>query len=182
MSRKSILSVFGSSLALLPLPVLAEEAKKGGLPQLDAGLYAGELFWLAVFFPLLYVLMRWVIVPMAQATKDNRQGLLKGDLEAATEASEQAKRMQANYEKALTDARAKARETVAAITASASQEAATQQTKQRQELESRLKETEDRMTALREKALREVSGAARELADAIVEKLAGLKAKGGARS
>lgn len=173
MKRFGFLSVFAGWMLLAPASVWAEEAKT--LPQLEASLYPEQLFWLTLCFPLLYVLMRWLAVPAVQRVQNARHEVLRADLDAAAEASEAAKVLQARYEKALADARAKAQATVNEIVASAMEEAAARQAGQQEALEKRVAEAEEKIAAMRDSAFREVQSAAVDLAGAVVEKLTGLK-------
>lgn len=173
MKKVCILSMLGGVVSSLPLPVLAEEAKT--LPQLDANLYPGQLFWLVICFPLLYVLMHFFVVPRMQRAQGNRQTVLKADLDAAEAASEQAKAMQTHYEKALAEARFKAHATVNEITLVAAKEATAQMEAQQKALNKRVAEAEGKIDAMRESALKDAKNAAADLAGVIIEKIAGLK-------
>ena len=83
---------------LLALPARAEEA---GLPQLDTSLFAEQIFWLAVSFGVLYLLMSSVALPRVAKTKDNRKHVIAGELEAARVANEAARQAVAQVEKSL---------------------------------------------------------------------------------
>lgn len=164
---------------LLSLPAWAEEAAeeaKGSLPQLDVQFFPGLLFWLAVSFPLLFVLMRFLAVPRVLQTRAKRQHVLRTDLEAAEADNEQARVLRTALEKAIADARAKAQATVSGMAAAAAQEEAEKRTAQQQELGRRIAEAETRLDALRESALKDARKAADDLASAMVEKLIGQKA------
>jgi F-type H+-transporting ATPase subunit b len=179
MKKVCILSLLVGSVLSLPLPVLAEEAKT--LPQLDANLYPGQLFWLAICFPLLYVLMHFFVVPRMQRAQANRQNVLKADLDAAEKASEQARAMQTSYEKALAEARAKAHATVNEIAIAAEKEATAQMETQQKDLNKRVAEAESKIDAQREAALKDAKNSAADLAGIIIEKIAGLKISGVSR-
>lgn len=171
-----VLPAVGAALYALPL-MAAESGEKTGLPQLDTTLFPEQLFWFAVTFILLYVLMAFVALPGVSRAQNKRQETISSELAAAIAANEAAKMMIAHYEKALADARAKAQATVSAITAQAAKESAEKQAKQQQELAKRLHEAEAKIAAMRDAALKDVKGTATELANAIVEKITGLRAK-----
>jgi F-type H+-transporting ATPase subunit b len=162
-------------IAMLSRPVWAEEAK-GSLPQLDVQFFPGLLFWLAVSFPLLFVLMRFLAVPRVLQTKARRQHVLRTDLEAAETDNEQAHMLRAALEKAIADARAKAQETVSGMATAAAEEEAEKRAAQQQELSRRVTEAEARLEDMRKDALKDVSKAADDLAAAMAEKLIGQKA------
>lgn len=178
-ARRKYLGVgFAVAAALYALPLMAAEAgEKTGLPQLDTALFPAQLFWLAVSFAVLYVLMAFVALPGVKRTQDNRHHVISSELAAASAANEAARTMVAQYERALSDARAKAQATISDITAQAAKESAAKQTTQQQELNKRLQDAEASIKSVRDSALRDIKGSAAELAHGIVEKVTGLKVK-----
>jgi len=167
--------IVGGAVAL-PLPVLASEEAKAGLPQMDVSLFAGQLFWLVVCFVVLYVLMKRNILPRIERTQDKRQKKIQGDLAEASAASDEAHARQAEYEKELLEARRKAETMVETIVAEAEKVAHARQTEQQKELDRHLSDTEAKIGKMRETALKESQAAAEDLAREIVKKVAGGKA------
>ncbi len=178
-ARRNIAAIgWTLGLALYALPVLAAESgEEAGLPQLDTTLFPAQLFWLTVSFVLLYALMSKVALPGVKRTQDNRQQVISAELSAASAANEMARQMVAQYEQALSDARAKAQTTVSDIAAKAAKESAAKQASQQQDLNKRLQDAEAAIRAVRDAALNEIKGSASELAHGIVEKVTGLKVK-----
>ncbi len=158
------------------LPLMAEEAEGGGLPQLDPAFFPGQLFWLAVTFGLLYVLMAYVALPGVRRALDKRQAVIEADLAAAAAANGDAKNILSSYEKALADARAKAHVLLNDVKEQASKELAQQQAAQHQQLSQKLHEAETKIAAARTAAMREVDATASGLAQVIMDKLVGAKA------
>jgi len=78
-----------------------------------------EMFWGAVAFICLYLLVRYVFLPKIQGTIDKRAATIAADLEAAAAAEAQAKGATAEFQDQLADVRAQA----AAIIDQARQEA-----------------------------------------------------------
>ena len=69
---------------------LAAVAIKGALerlPQLDATMYPEQLFWLAVSFVTLYILMTFIALPGVRNTQEKRHAMLAADLAAAAAAT-----------------------------------------------------------------------------------------------
>jgi len=143
----------------------------GGLPQLDATQYPGEIFWLAVSFAVLYGLMACLALPVVRRTQEKRTLAIADDLESAHAANEEARVLLSHYEKTLAEARAKAQATVADIAAVAAQESAARQAARQQELDGHLAEAEARIFAARDKALGEVRSKAADLAAVIIDKI-----------
>jgi F-type H+-transporting ATPase subunit b len=164
--------------ALYALPASAEEgAAKAGLPQLDATLFPEQLFWLAISFSTLYLLMKYVALPGVESVQGKRKHVIDTELNTAKAANEQAKTVGRDAEKALADARAKANATVTTIKSEASQLAYEQQVEQSKRINKRLREVEDGIAATRDKALKEIEATVGDLAAAIVENVSSLKVK-----
>ena len=176
--RRLASGVVATTLAVLPsLPVWAEAAAhEGGLPQLRTEFYVGQLFWLFVCFGVTYLLMSRVAIPAVQRTQEKRMRLLRADLDAAATASEQARTIQADYEKTLADSRAKAHAIFIDTSAAIAKESAAQQAALQAQLSQRVNEAEKSIAASRDAALKDVEGAAKDLAASIVENIIGQKA------
>lgn len=177
--QRKLLSIgLTAGAAFYALPSFAAEGGEGGgLPQLDTTLFPEQLFWLAVSFAVLYVLMAAIALPGVKKTQDKRQHILSSELSVASRANEEARAMVAQYERALTDARAKAQATISAMSADAAKEAVAKQTVQQQELNKRLQDAETSIRAVRDVALKDIQNVASDLAHGIVEKVTGLKVK-----
>ena len=173
MLRKLSFSSLMLTLSVSALPAFAAEGSesKAGLPQLDVTLFPAQLFWLALTFVTLYVLMAYVALPRVKQTQDRRSTVLTTDLAAAEQANEAAKAMIAQYEKSLSDARSKAQATVAEISAVAAKASAESQSLQQRELGKRLQEAEAKIGVTRDDAIKNLNSAASDLATVIVEKV-----------
>ena len=124
----------------------------------------------------LYALMTYVALPGVRRTQDVRQATITAELAAANAANEQAKAMNAQVEKALADARAKAHATVNDIKTQAAKESSERQAAQHKELAARLHEAEAKIRKARDEAIREGQKNATELANAMIEKITGVRA------
>jgi len=162
------------------LPAWAEESDKGGLPQLDTSLFPEQLFWLAISFALLYVLMSRVALPRVANTQSTRKQIIASEIEAARTASETAKTTVAAVEKSLATARANAQANVSEMMAEVVKDASLRQAAQEKELMRRLHRAEADIAVTREAALKSIQSSATDLAAVAVEKILGFKAKGAA--
>ncbi|MGH7123992.1 MAG: F0F1 ATP synthase subunit B' [Stellaceae bacterium] len=82
------------------------------MPQLDLSTFPSQIFWLAVIFLLLYLLMARVALPRVAAMIEARKARIEGDLERATQMKAEAEAVMAAYERSLADARAQAQATL----------------------------------------------------------------------
>jgi F-type H+-transporting ATPase subunit b len=82
---------------------------KAGLPQLAIETFVGQLFWLAISFVLLFVLLNFIAIPRIRGVLERRRATISGDLAAAAAAMGDADAALKAYEKAVGDARARSR-------------------------------------------------------------------------
>src|SRR5579883_878476 len=78
------------------------------MPQLDFSTFPTQLFWLAVTFIVLYVLMKWLALPKVAAAIETRRRRLDDDLARAAALKAEAEAALAAYRKALSEARTEA--------------------------------------------------------------------------
>lgn len=83
-------------------------AEEGGLPQLNTEHFAGQIFWLAITFGLLFILLSRVTLPKIASGLAARKSRIEGDLGAAEQSKKDASTALTEYEAALAQARGKA--------------------------------------------------------------------------
>lgn len=167
--------VVGVALAALPLVLTATMAFGGedSLPQARPEFFAGQLFWLAVTFTVLYVLLKRVALPRIAAVQKTRAARRAADLAAAEEANRKSQDTLAAYEKTLATARQQAQRQLAEIVQSTQAQAAAHQAQHQAELQGEHEAAEARIAALRLQALGQVDEAAIEVAATMVKSLTG---------
>ena len=80
----------------------------GGLPQLDFSTWSSQIFWLVITFGILYFILSKFILPALSAGITERSDRIADDLDAAARMQREAEQAEADYDRALADARAKA--------------------------------------------------------------------------
>jgi len=161
--------------AATPLWAAESAEKKAGLPQLDMAYYPGQLFWLAVSFIVLYLLMLKVALPAVQRVQTGRQQTIARELATARAAHDEAKAVMAHVEQALLESRTKARTIVDAIQLDVTTAAAERMEQQQHELTRRLHDAEVRIVTARVAAIKDIQTMAGDLSTTIVERVSGLK-------
>lgn len=143
------------------------------MPQLDPTWFASQLFWLAIAFAVLYILIARVFLPPLMGIMAARKETIDGDIAASESLSAQAEEAQAIYEKALAEARVKSKQIIDDAVL-AQQQAAEKATAELQaSITDKLEKAEARIEQTRAKLLAELSGASGDIADAIASKLTG---------
>ena len=136
--------------------------------------FASQLFWLALCFVLLYVLMAKVALPRVGEILQARRERIAADLAEAQRHKEESEAAMAAYEKALADARNRAQSIANATRDELMAEAETARKLLESELNAKLAEAERTIAATKLAAMSNVRGVAIEAAQAIVQRLIGV--------
>lgn len=144
------------------------------MPQFDPTTFASQLFWLAVTFVLLYIVVSRFAIPRLGKVLEQRQKTVDDDLDRAQQLKAETEVAIATYEKALAEARAKAHDVLRETQDQISKAADTRNREVADKLAAKIKEGEDRIAAARDDAMTQVKGIAAGAAVAIAQKLAGL--------
>ena len=150
------------------------------MPQFDSALFAPQLFWLAIVFIALLVVMWKVALPKVGGVVQLREERIQGNLQKADTLKAEAEAALAAYQKLIADARASAQaehnKAVAAIAA----ETASREATFSKRLDSEDAAAETRITAAKNEALSSVRTIAADLASAMAGKLIGINVGGDA--
>lgn len=153
----------------------AAYAGEAAFPPFDPTYFASQLFWLAITFGVLYVLLsRWVL-PRIGGAIEERRDRIADDLDAAAQMKSQGDDAVKAYERSLADARAKAQSVAAEAKADADKKIGEEMKRVDAELEAEQDEAEARIREMRENALTELDSIAAGAAAAVAEQLAGLE-------
>jgi F-type H+-transporting ATPase subunit b len=144
----------------------------GAFPPFDITLFASQLFWFALTFGALYLILSRLVLPRIAAVQANRAGTIKGDLDAAAQKSAAAEQARVDMERAMAKARADARAMIEAARADVTAKLAAEQEAAEARLSAKIAAEEARLEAARKKALAEVPAMAETLARDIADKLA----------
>jgi len=144
------------------------------MPQLDFSTFPSQVFWLAVIFVLLYLLMSKVALPRVSAMIDARKARIEGDLERAAQMKAEAEAVMAAYERSLADARAQAQATLKEAMDRFAAEAADHQRKAAEALAIETTAAEKRIAAAKAEALSGLRAVAIDVARTATRKLVGV--------
>lgn len=149
-------------------------AEHSAFPPFQARHFPSQLFWLALTFILLYVLMSRVALPRIGAIFAERSKHIGDDIAAAQRLKERSDAAQAAYQKSLADARTRAQAIANERRAQQAAEADVTNKRLEAQLHERLAAAEQSIAATRTAAMSNVSAIAAETATAIVERLIGM--------
>jgi F-type H+-transporting ATPase subunit b len=149
-----------------------EHAASGAFPPFDATLFASQLFWFALTFGALYLVLSRIVLPKIASVQAARAGTISSDLDQAAQKSAAADQARVDMERAVAKARADARAMVEAARADVTAKLTAEQEAAEQRLATKIAAEEAKVDAARKKALAEVPGIAEALACDIADKLA----------
>ena len=168
------------------LPALAAAAEKagghakdaaakasGGLPQLNVQDFAPQLIWLAGIFCLLYFLMSKLVLPKVGSVIQERADRISKDLTAAQRLKGETERALANYEQAMSDAKARAQKIAQENRDVLNAEIGRERAQVEARITAQAVEAEKRITVAKARAMGSVNDIAGETARAIVGQLIG---------
>lgn len=152
-----------------------EHGEEGTFPPFDPTFFASQLLWLVITFTALYLLMSKVVLPRIGGILEDRRDRIARDLDQAGRLKQQSEEAIASYEKALSDARARAMRIGAEARDKAKAEAGARQAETEAVLDKRLEAAESRIAEIKQKALADVGEIASTAAEAVVERLIGAR-------
>ena len=142
-------------------------------PPLDPGTFVPQLFWLALTFGLLYLLVKRLVLPRVGAVIDERRERIERDLAKAENLKVETQQALATYEQALGDARAKAGALGKEMHARLAAEIDKERAKVDAEIADKLAAAEARIAQSKARAMAGVGEIAGDTAGAIVARLLG---------
>lgn len=148
-----------------------EHAASAGFPPFDPLTFGTQLFWFALTFIALYLVVSRFVLPRVGSVLERRAGAVRNDLDQAAQKSADAEEARAEMERAVAKARADARAMVDAARADMTAKLTAEQEAAEKRLADRIASAEGRVEAAREKALSEVPALAEALAREIADKL-----------
>lgn len=168
------LVLFSALTVATALPALAA-GESGGhrFPPFDATTYPSQLFWLALTFGALYLLMGKVALPRIGSVLEQRRETIDSALAAASAAQKSAEEQAQALEQALAKARASAQSIAGEARDRSAKEIEAQRVAVEKDLTAKLNAAEASIADMKAKALSNVEGIAKDAIGDIVERLGG---------
>ena len=145
----------------------------GVFPPFDSSTYGVQLFWLAVTFGLLYILMSRIALPRIGEILEVRRDRIEGDLAEAERLRQKTDQAVASYEEELASARARAHTIADETRARIKAEMGEKRRSVESDLSRQVSVAEERIAKTKSAALANVDKIAAETAVSLVSKLSG---------
>lgn len=148
-------------------------AEHGGtFPPFDTSTYASQLLWLVIAFGLVYYVISKIAGPRISGILEDRHDRIASDLAEAERLKRETDEAVDTYEKALTDARARAQSLANETRDKLTAETTAKRQASEEALSAKLADAETRINTIKSEALSQVDSIATEAVSAIMEKLA----------
>lgn len=151
--------------------VLAAEG--GGFPPFDSSTFGGQLFWLAITFGTLYLLMSRIALPRIASILNERQGTIESALSAAADAQKAAETEATALEQALAKAKSNAQAIAIEARSKSAKEIDAKRHAVESELTAKMVAAEASITETKAKAMANVEDIAKDAVSAMIEQLTG---------
>ena len=155
----------------LALPAWAE----GGLPQLDYASYPSQIFWLAVSFVLLYIIVSRIALPRISQILQRRMRNIDADYSAARKYRREVETLVGEMEEILAQGRGETQELLRNKHQALQTKISEQQTQAQQEIAAEIAEQEQAIDEAKNDALAKVDEMATELIEKCVVLAGGKK-------
>lgn len=154
--------------------VAHEGGEHGGtFPPFDPSTFPSQLFWLAIVFIALYVLMAKKVIPQISAILETRAAKIASDIVSAEKAKAETDAAIAAYEASLAAARNKANAIAHETRSKVAHEIDGRRHEAEAQLNAKLADTERHINDVKKIALDHVATIATETTEAVVEALIG---------
>lgn len=150
--------------------------QSSGMPQFNPEFFPSQLFWLAVSFGLLYILMSRVALPRIGEVIEERRDRIQRDLDSAEKMKRETEKALAGYEKALADARTRAGGLAKETRQKLSAEVDAERHRVDAQVNAKIAQAEASITATKTKAMSSIGEIASDIAGSVVGKLTGTDA------
>jgi F-type H+-transporting ATPase subunit b len=147
------------------------------MPQLNVQDFAPQLFWLALTFILLYLIMSRIALPRVGQVLEQRSNRIAADLATAAQLGKDTEKAIADYERALAEARASAHQIARKAREEMNADIERERSGVDRQISEKLAGAEKHINALKESALGHIEQIATETAEAIVARLLGKSVK-----
>lgn len=173
----SIYGLVPTLFLMTPTAVFAAtdgSAQDIGFPQLNPSSYASQLFWLAIAFVVLYLLMSRIALPRIAEVLDLRHKQREGNLSRAEELQAETTKVKDAYEEALAQAQDDAQKRLAAAEQDIADMLSRENAKFTEEARKRVAQSDEAISKAKAEALAKLPEVAADIAADIVGKVAAL--------
>lgn len=141
------------------------------MPQLDPTFFPSQLFWLAVSFALLFLLLKYWALPQVTTVIEKREKKIEGDIEKAKSLQKEIDLINKRCEQELHQARRQAHELLQKKISDIKAYNTEKEHELAEKLNTHIKNTESKVRKAQKEALHEIENLTVDLSTILLEKL-----------
>ena len=150
-------------------------AAEAGMPQLDSKYWLSQSFWLILIFTLLYLSLSKFFIPKIKNNLDNREQVIKENLDEAKNLSELAEKKMKNYQEEISKAKSDVSKIVSDTKKQLDKNLSQKKEKFETEIEEEIAKAEKDIIALKNSSSASINKIAEEISSQIIENITGDK-------
>ena len=150
-------------------------AAEAGMPQLDSKYWLSQSFWLILIFTLLYLSLSKFFIPKIKNNLDNRELVIKENLDDAKNLSELAEKKMKNYQEEISKAKRDVSKIVSDTKKQLDKNLSQKKEKFETEIEEEIAKAEKDIIALKNSSSASINKIAEEISSQIIENITGDK-------
>jgi F-type H+-transporting ATPase subunit b len=162
-------SIFFSFL----LSMEAFAAESGGMPQLDTEFWISQIFWLALTFGILYIVLSKLILPKISDNLESRKSQILGNIEAAEKQREGSEAKLKEYEEIISKSKLEAKTIFNQAREKALKDINSKKEVINKQIDDEIIMAEQEIKALRDSAPEKINKIAIETSSELIQKLIG---------
>ena len=147
------------------------------MPQLDLTTFASQIFWLAITFGVLYLIMARFSLPIVREVLQNRQVRISGDLKKASSLKEEAESTEADFTSSINQARHKAANMLSEARSRVAKEEAKRNAKLDETIAKQLAEADVRVKELKQTTLDDLLDVSADIVVEVIKKVSDIDVK-----
>ncbi len=141
------------------------------MSQLESTFFPSEIFWTLISFVLLFVLLKWLVMPHLSATLERRTRAIEEELDKAKEQREEAEKIREDYQRQLDDAADEAHRMFAESEARVREQHKRMMDEWKADMRRREEAFHEETELARQRAIREIRAEAADMVVGATEKL-----------
>ena len=142
------------------------------MPHLDFSTFAGQIFWFAVSFVVLYQIVSRTVLPTIGGVLEDRGKHIASDLEKAETATNEAESVEETYKKSLAESSERARNLIEESSKKAKEKLDAKRLDLAKKLDEKIKKAEVEISKINKESEEVVEKISAELAKEIANKIA----------
>ena len=150
-------------------------AESGGMPQLNPEFWVSQIFWLAITFGILYVVLSKLILPKISANLESRKSRISDNIEAADKQKEESVKKLKEYDEIISESKTEAKNIFNQAREKAIKDINTKRAVLDKQIDDEIKKVEKEINQLRKDAPAKINKIAIETSSELIQKLIGVE-------